>query len=260
MKIGPPHKLAILQHSSRGWAGNQPFPIQPKVALVDAGGNVVTEDSTTTVTAHITPSLSQTSHVIVDTSNDAIPVVETVSFASSIVSDERILYGPGDAIEIIITFSQEVAVFPYEDDGIPPRIILNVADTNDEEVFAALVVAEYQYGILSRTLQFEYMVKTGHSQNGLDYSSINSLLANDYLVKDAFGRILNLELPALESKSSLSGSKSISISNSRPIVQMIVADLPTGEYGAGEEVNFVVSFDREVSASSRLLLCLFSTC
>ena len=75
VEIGPPHQLSILQHSSGGWAGNQPFPIQPKIALLDAGGNIVVGDSSSTVTAHVTPSLAHNSRVIIDTSNDAVPSV-----------------------------------------------------------------------------------------------------------------------------------------------------------------------------------------
>jgi len=51
------------------------------------------------------------------------------------------------------------------------------------------------------------------------------------------------------SGSSLSASKVIGISDSRPIIESIAADVPTGEYGAGDEVNFSVAFDREVAVT-----------
>lgn len=75
VEIGPPHQLKFLRHSSGGWAGNQPFSTQPKLALVDAGGNIVVGDSSSMVTAHVTPSMAHNSMVIIDTSNDAIPIV-----------------------------------------------------------------------------------------------------------------------------------------------------------------------------------------
>jgi len=100
VQIGPPHELAILQHSSGGWAGNQPFPIQPKVALVDAGGNTVIGDSTSIVTAHVTPCLAYNSRVIIDTTNDDVPTVTEVRFAKYIQDDARLMFGPGDVIQI----------------------------------------------------------------------------------------------------------------------------------------------------------------
>ena len=101
VEIGPPHQLSILQHSSGSWAGNQPFPTQPKVALLDAGGNVVLADSESTCY----------SRVIIDTSNNAIPSVTGVVFANSIVDDARLMYGPGDIIQIDVIFSREVTLF-----------------------------------------------------------------------------------------------------------------------------------------------------
>ena len=96
VEIGPPHRLSILRHSSGGWAGNQPFPIQPKVALLDAGGNVVVGDSTSVITAHVSTSLAHNSRVIIDTSNDAIPSIMEVTFGRNILDDERLIFGPGD--------------------------------------------------------------------------------------------------------------------------------------------------------------------
>ena len=246
VEIGPPHQLSILQHSSGGWAGNQPFPIQPKVALLDAGGNIVVGDSSSTVTAHVTPSLAHNSRVIIDTSNDAIPSVTEVVFAQSIKDDERLTYGPGDIIQIDVIFSQEVTLFQTNDDGALPQLILNAVDTGgSESVYGDLV--PLQQGLFSRTVSFEYFVKTGHSQAELDYlSSDSSLLANDYSIEDAFGRSADLNLPATGSSSSLSASKTIDISDDRPIVESIIADLPTGEYGAGDEVKFIVNLDRLV--------------
>jgi hypothetical protein len=74
VEIGPPHQLSFLRYSSGGWAGNQPFPIQPKLALLDAGGNIVIGDSSSIITAHMTPSIA--SHLIdgglhMDYPNDA---------------------------------------------------------------------------------------------------------------------------------------------------------------------------------------------
>lgn len=39
--VGHGFSLVVLRRAGRGWAGNQPFGVQPAVALADAGGNVL---------------------------------------------------------------------------------------------------------------------------------------------------------------------------------------------------------------------------
>lgn len=247
--IGPPHRLSILQHSSGGWAGNQPFLIQPKVALVDAGGNVISSDSSSIVTAHLTPSLAFDSKVMIDTSNDATPSIILAEFAQSLKEDGRTLYGPGDIIHIDVIFDQEAAMFPSTGDGTLPRLMLNVAGAYAE------LVDESPHGLLSSKLCFEYLVQEGHSQLQLDYlTSETSLLPNDYSIEDAFGRSANLVLPVLGLGSSLSASKTIEISDIRPTIKSIGVDVPSGEYGTGQVINFSVSFDREVIVTGVPLL------
>jgi len=53
VSVGPPRALTVLKHSARAWAGNQPFSDQPRIALVDAGGNVVKWESASSVTAQL---------------------------------------------------------------------------------------------------------------------------------------------------------------------------------------------------------------
>jgi hypothetical protein len=67
--------------------------------VVYAGGNVVGDSP----------------HVTVDTSNDAVPGVSRVSFGPTVLSDEQNVYGPGDMVEILVTFTQEIALFPDAD-------------------------------------------------------------------------------------------------------------------------------------------------
>ena len=239
--IGPPHRLSILRNSNGGWAGNQPFLVQPKVALVDAGGNVVVSDSTSIVTAHLTPSLLFDSNVIVDTANDAVPSIVLVEFAHSIQDDGRALYGPGDIIHIDVLFDQGVAIFPKFDNGALPRLTLNAVGAYAE------LIDNSPHGTLSNKLHFEYSVQEGHLQHQLDYmSSVTSFQPNDYSIEDAFGRNANTLLPAVDHGASLSSSKILGISDVWPTIQSIGVDAESGEYGAGQVINFSVSFDREV--------------
>lgn len=229
------------------------------VALVDAGGNIVTGDSTTTISAHMTPSLAYSSRVIIDTSKDSIPIVNHVVFADSISSDGRQIYGPGDIIRVDVVFSQEVTLTSSSNAPLLPRILLNVLDGGGTETVYGELASDSEFKSFSQTLSFEYMVKVGHSSAELDYLSEMSLIANDYFIEDAFGRSANLDLPAVGLGSSLKASKILGISDNQPTAESVSANLPSGVYGAGHEVHFVVSFDREVSQlpCNRPCICNF---
>ena len=41
--VGLPHELRVRRALGRAWAGNQPFGLQPSVAIVDAGGNTLAD-------------------------------------------------------------------------------------------------------------------------------------------------------------------------------------------------------------------------
>jgi hypothetical protein len=92
------------------------------------------------VTAHVTPSMAHNSMVIIDTSNDAIPSVTEVRFAPSIKDDERVIYGPGDVIQIHVIFSQEVTIFQINEDGVLPTLILNINRADPGAVHGELVL------------------------------------------------------------------------------------------------------------------------
>ena len=248
VKVGPPQRLSILQATSDGSAGNQPFPVQPKIALADAGGNVVVSDSAAIATAELTPSISYSSHIIVDTSNDAVPGVSRVSFGPTVLLDERNLYGPGDIVEILITFTQEIALFPDVDPSVLPSLTLNIMRSGSAGEVVARLSEAPKAGLFSDTLMFKYLVNVGDSQTALDYLTFDAFQRNDYSVKDAFGRNADLSLPAPGSGTSLSNSKTIGVSDIRPEITSIVADLPGGShsFGAGTVLDLIVSFDREV--------------
>ena len=195
------------------------------------------------MTAEVTPSISHSSFIIVDTSDDPVPEIARVSFTQNIILDDRTLYGPGDVIGIIVTFTQEVAL--YENGDTLPKLILNA--NLDEDVYAELANSPEE-GLLTDELFFEYAVDGGDSQIELNYQSIDAFQSGDYLIEDAFGRKAQLSLPPQSSESSLSSSKSIGISDSPPSIISIAVDLPVGGYelGAGHVVEFIAMFDREV--------------
>ena len=100
---------------------------QVVIALVDAGGNIVTDESAAPITAEVTPSISQSSYIIVDTTNNNMPGIDHISFSTNLIADDRTVYGPGDVIGIVWAFTQEVSIYAQNDDNSTlPRLALNV--------------------------------------------------------------------------------------------------------------------------------------
>ena len=100
---------------------------QPVIASVDAGGNIVSDESAAPITAEVTPSISQSSYIIVDTTNDDVPGIDHISFITNIIADDRTVYGPVDIIEIFLAFTQEVSIYAQnDDDSTLPRLAVNV--------------------------------------------------------------------------------------------------------------------------------------
>jgi len=83
----------------------------------------------------------------------------------------------------------------------------------------------------------------------VNYVAGDLLHGNGYSIEDALGRNANLNLPATGSGASLSASKTIGVSDVHPTIESVEADLPAGEYGSGDEANFILTFDREISVA-----------
>ena len=262
--VGSPHQLRILQRPSSTWAGNQPFRFQPVIGLCDAGGNVVTSESRITITALLAQSLSHSSHVVIDTTNDDVPRVESVSFGNDILGAARNVYGSGDNISVRVLFSQEVIVQarPNVSQLDLPSLELNVQQNTSEQAFAFAFLKSQVVGYRTRSLLFEFAVETHHSQGFLNYRSMESLQSNDYSINDAFGRHVSLSLPSKMSGLSLGASRSIEVNSSPAFISSIFPSLDESfyEFGTGQEINFQVLFNREVSVlgSPRLPLQLNS--
>ena len=128
MEVGQAYQLSILKRGSGGWSGNQPFMNQPVIDLVDAGGNIVTDESAAPITAEVTPSISQSSYIVVDITNDGEPGIDHISFSTNIIADDRAVYGPVDVIGIVSAFTQEASIYAQndDDDNTLPRLAFNV--------------------------------------------------------------------------------------------------------------------------------------
>jgi len=261
--IGPPQRLQIVRYPSRMWAGNQPYLVQPKVALVDAGGNILTHDSTTTMNASVVPSLSQNADIIIDTTGDPAPFVVSVDFDESILEDSESSYSPGQRINIIVLFSQEVSVSlgPEFNGSQPvlPSLTLNVLEGNGTNARAPLI--NYDQKLTSNRLTFQYVVANSSDHYPLDYVDESLLYTNDYVILDGWDRHVSLHLPTISSNSTLSASKTIAIESYPASITNITTDVISGVYGAGNNLEIYVHFSRQVAVvgTPRLSLNLKSS-
>jgi hypothetical protein len=69
-----------------------PFPTQPKLALVDAGGNIVDRESSLMVTAHVTPSMAHNSMVIINTSVTKVGLREVLKMTMERFMAQAVLF------------------------------------------------------------------------------------------------------------------------------------------------------------------------
>ena len=256
--IGSPHRIEVLREPSATWAGNQPFLSQPRIGLVDAGGNIVSTDSTTTsVQAYVTPSLAVSSQIVIDTTQDPVPMVLSVDYIEAIRSASRVVYGSGDVLSIEIVFTHDVVVelsTSTADDSaavapLSPSLELNVVDieTYSTTSYAQAILNNDNIGIRINTLLFDFEVQPHHSEASVNYRSpTTSLKTNDFTVNDAFGRAVDIQLPLLN----LVASRDIALDSSPAFIQGVSLDYVSAgsyEFGAGQLMQFYVSFSREVT-------------
>ena len=256
VKVGLPQGLKILREPSNTWAGNQPFKVQPKVALVDAGGNILADASNMNMDAIVVESLSQTSDIIIDTRLDPVPVVDSVRFHSSILGDGRNAYSYGHNISIMVHFSQEVFVTAPSEVGesgvLVPTLTLNVID--DTGLHAKAYLSQpFDLDAPMPYLLFTYEVAVDSEQSLVDILDAGSLEANGYIIRDAWFRNTSLSLPSLDTAATLVTSKSISVHDGPASISEIRSTADDGEYGAGHVIDFEVDFTHEVSLPSTVL-------
>ena len=248
--LGPKHQLILTQYPSHTWAGNQPFIVQPKIAIVDAGGNVIINDSTTEVVAFITPSLAYNSEIIIDTKDDALPCIVSVTYSREILEENKTMYSAGDIIPIEVIFDQEVLVSLQvgreKHNASYPSLLLNVTQDSNNSLSVA-TLRNIDIDVRTRSLGFDYIVAAGHNQYPLNYLNNASLSQNDYIVLDGWGRDVPLHLPHLLHGNHLASTKKISVNSQRAKVLNITLISELKTFGAGDEVLLQATFSREVS-------------
>lgn len=261
--VGDPEDLKVVPSSIKSWAGNQPFRPQPKVFLVDAGGNVVTNISDVDIDVVMVQSLSQTSDIVIDTLDCEVPHVEKIAYHPSILDDhDRTAYSEGHMIFMDVHFSEEISVQKREEyekrsgESLLPSLVLNVVDQKGR--YAEAYLFEGQFDIITDRLTFAYEVSVGYEQPKVDILNTTSLLPNDYTIRDAWGRDANLSLPHYDSNKTLQSSKTILVNDDPTKVQSIKAIVDDGHYGSGHIIGFAVEFTHEVKLIV-VLKCPLST-
>lgn len=249
--FGPPRKLVFAPgpHSKAdgAWAGNQPFTQQPVLQLQDFGGNPRRPDFTSTVTASIVPSLSVGLHdnVLIDTSD----APQTAVLNVSLLSLQDGVYGAGHVIDITVTFAVNVWVTDAAalqlNDPVTvdlPYLLLNISNsrTGDTEALAYLTGVHKQ----TKALIFRYVVQPGDTTAGLplDCAGPAALVLNRTALVDGNARAVDTSL----SSPLLSVQHAVEIDTAAPGVVQIEVDTADGEYGAGQEILFSLTFDMPV--------------
>ncbi|KAG3141910.1 hypothetical protein PI126_g15285 [Phytophthora idaei] len=242
---GNPVSLLLQRNLSDGILDGQPNEIQPIVALLDSGGNVVSSLETGTVTASLVSSASVSSSIVVDTS--AAPLLTVVNVRALINSAYPMPYGVGARVSVQVTFSDEVSI-----KGAPTLELessANGAGANGKAVTVTTTT------VWSSIYVFEYDVVATDNTLDLEYTSTTALSLNGGLITDRNGKTPILTLPALGSANSLAGTSAVVIDTTAPVITSVSCPTPgDGEYGTGQQINLSVQFSQPVSVYGNPLL------
>ena len=232
--------------ADNAWAGGQPFGVQPVLNIQDRGGNVITTDYSSTLTAKVVGSLSTYAEIVLNTT------INDDTFITKVTSDKAATakwwsdYGAGELITLTLTFNYEVWLTVGSS---LPTLELNavqIGGTNAKAVFAGGVTSA------TKTLLFNYTVGAGDSVTAnapLDVASASSLnLAGGTLV-NGNSKSVSTTVPMGSSETGSLYQETLIINTAAPVAQNVSSDTPGGEYGVGELIQFKVLFDSPVVAS-----------
>ncbi|KAG2527767.1 hypothetical protein JM16_003180 [Phytophthora kernoviae] len=242
--MGTPVSLYLQRNLSDGVLDGQPNEVQPVVALLDSGGNVVSSLETGSITAAMVSSASVSSSIVVDTS--AAPFLTVSSVRAVTSASYPMPYGVGARVSIQVTFSDEVAV-----KGAPT---LELASSTGGVGANGNAVCTAASSVWSTVYVFEYDVVATDSTADLEYTSTTALSLNGGTITDRNGKPPILTLPALGSTNSLSGTSAVVIDTASPVITAVTCTNPgNGDFGTGITVSSApsttVTRDNEVVIS-----------
>jgi hypothetical protein len=241
MVTGDPVYLDVVQAPLGAWAGNQPFLVQPRLALTDYGGSTVDANSVI-VQAYMVSSPG---------SRKSLSIVSNYSIITRIIDIScdtvNISYGAGDTIQIMVHFQYEIWV------ENPTNITLMLNIVNDGSYQnASLQMKDYSR---VKTLKFNYEIQLDDNVKTLDVESFNALqLGSSGTIKDGNGASANLDVPM-----NRLSTYNLSVNTSAPQILAIMANVSAGEYGVGEVLKVTVVYDFPVVVSGIPILMLLGT-
>jgi hypothetical protein len=257
VNVGAACLLKLLNEPSQIFGDNYPFLVPPKLALTDAGGNIISDDSSTVVSALVVPSLAHSTRLVVDTSSGKLPDILRVTYDETIIGDLRSVYSPSDIIGIVVKLDHEVTVTlngsctnstTYQTEK--PFIQLNSSHNNNNHRLdiapARAILSDMFLNLPTSDLLFLYNVGFGQDQDSLLYTSNGGVHTGDYSIKDLLGRSVALILPSEADKRNQLVNKPIRIDSSPAYVLRIYFEPPMGLHGAGKDVFVNVEFNRRV--------------
>ena len=239
--------------------GHSPIIPQPKIELVDAGGNIVTNDSETEVYVTLVQSLSQSSNIVIDTSNDPLPEMVSVKFHESVLVDGFESYSSGHVLVIVITFTQEVFVHRNhtleEVGGATPLVPTLEMDLGPNNTFLLslspgnqALLSNFTVEVPSKELYFTFTVPENCKMAfPLKLAANASIQYNDYWISDGWNRMLPVEIRQ-ELLTGLESSKALEVKSDPAVISQIVGKTGSGVFGAGHVIEFNVHFTRKVSS------------
>ena len=203
-------------------------PLMGAGAIANVDGEPV---HTTLPSPGLPTSLSGSSAIRIDTAAPAVDRVWSPNRTGT--------YTAGDAIRIVVVFSENVTVAAAAG-GVAPTLTLETGVTDRQ--------AAYESGSGTRALTFAYTVSAGDDSGGrpLDYAGTSALSLNGGAIRDVAGNAAVLALPDTGSAGSLAGS-GIAVDAAPPYVERIASTNAAGTYGAGENIGINVVFTEAVA-------------
>ena len=252
VQTGQVESLKLLQETGSTWSGNQPFVQQPKLALVDSGGNILYNTTNVAIESSMTESLSSISNIMIDTRNDNLPRVVDIRFSSSITNDGFTSYSNGHVVRIEVRFDEEVYIRLKSDQVSHsnlrrPSLQLNVTNSGGLPSYAYLIES-IELDRPYEKLIYEYMVDVDHEQSNVDIFEIDPMKSNDYEIVDGWDRKVLLEISPAVARLPL--SKKINVHDKAAEIIDVRSEVLGGTYSAGHEIDIIVEFSHKVRKSS----------
>lgn len=240
---GTPVALSLERNLSDGVLDGQPSDQQPIIAMVDAGGNVVDSLSAGAITVTVVPSASVTASIVVNTTMAPSLVITRVRALPTPLYPAP--YGVGARLLIEVVFSDDVFV-----SGIPLLALSSSTTSGPSGVAECVTISTWTTSIL-----FQYEVVLTDNTADLEYASGTALTLNGGAIIDRNKNSPNLTLPDINTATSLSGTSTVVINTTSPVIESVKSTIPgNGDYGTGEQIYIEVKFSRFVTVYGTPLL------